>query len=627
MLRLRRPALVLVAAATVAWGGAAWGGQAGGAAEAAQPSEPAAKSFFGNPAAPIFQQRCAACHTERGEAVGNGTAPSFAKLKAMTPEAVYGALGANGVMQGMATGLTDSDKRNIAEYLTDRKVGAADAPPAALTNVCSAHPPLSAVGSAQPAWNGWSPTAANARFQTAAAAGLGAATVPRLKLKWAFGLPGGGVMKGQPTVAHGRVFIGSDTGEVYALDAKSGCTHWAFRATAGRLAPAFTPIKGHGGSGFAVLFVTDNGTAYALDAADGKELWKTRIEGLAHVSGATTLAGGRLYVPLTGTETIKGDDPDYECCRSRGGLVSIDVNSGRILWQVDTIPTPLIKLGVNARGKAQWGPAGASVWNAPTVDARRGLVYVGTGNAYGRIAGDTSDAILAFSIKDGRLVWKHQEFAGDSFMARCQATNPADGNCPVTLGPDWDFGGGSVILQRRAGGRDILLAAGKGGVAIGLDPDNGGKILWRTRLWTTDRPGTRGLIVFGGAADERRVYYPLQRPGGGLVALGIDDGKIVWTADVKADARGQMSPPSAIPGVVFTGGWDGILRAVGAGGKVIWSYDTHQDFETINKVRANGGSLGSSGPAIADGMIYVASGYIGTSDGFPGNVLLAFAPD
>lgn len=589
----------------------------------AQEAPAEAKPFFGNPAAPIFQQRCAVCHSEKGEAVGNGTAPALAKLKAMAPETVFAALSHNGVMEAMATGLTDYDKRNIAQYLTGRKVAATDAP-VTLTNVCAVNPLLPVSVQARPAWNGYSAAADNTRFQTAAAAGLTPKTAAGLTLKWAFGLPGAGVMKGQPTVAMGRVFVGSDTGSVYAINAKTGCAYWTFKASAGRLAPAVGPISGHGASRFAVYFTTDNGTSYALDAFDGKLLWTSKLEGLFHISGATTLAGGRLYVPLTGTETISGDNLDYECCRSRGGLASIDANTGRVIWKVDTIPTPLAKTGVNAHGKTQWGPSGASVWNAPTVDVKRGLIYVGTGNAYGQKAGETSDAILAFSMKDGALAWKHQQFQDDAFMARCQQTNAANTNCPAALGPDWDFGGGSVILQKRADGHDILLAAGKGGVAIGLDPDDHGKLLWHTQLWSDTRPGTRGLVVYGGASDGRHVYYPLQRPGGGLVALDIGSGKVAWTADVQADARGQMSPPTAIPGVVFTGGWDGVLRGVDAGGKVIWSYDTHRDFITVNKVAANGGSLGSQGPAIADGMMYVASGYIGTSDGFPGNVLLAF---
>jgi polyvinyl alcohol dehydrogenase (cytochrome) len=267
------------------------------------------------------------------------------------------------------------------------------------------------------------------------------------------------------------------------------------------------------------------------------------------------------------------------------------------------------------------------VWNTPTVDAKRGLIYVGTGNSFGRIAAATSDSILALRMADGAMVWHHQEFERDTFMARCQATNPATSNCSDTLGPDYDFGGSSAILQT-INGKDMLLAAGKGGVAIALDPDNQGKLLWRTQLWEDTAPTASGLVVWGGAADGSRVYYPLQQAGGGLKALDVKTGKVEWNAAINADRRGQAGPASAVPGVVFTGGWDGILRAVDAGadagGKVIWTFNAARDFTTVNGVPAKGGSFGSAGPVIAGGMVFAASGYPGTLRGTPGNVLLAF---
>jgi polyvinyl alcohol dehydrogenase (cytochrome) len=287
----------------------------------------------------------------------------------------------------------------------------------------------------------------------------------------------------------------------------------------------------------------------------------------------------------------------------------------------------LKRLGENQKGTQLWGAAGASVWNTPTVDAKRKRIYVGTGNSFGPIAADTSDSILALSMEDGRILWSHQEFKGDSFMVGCGPTNPAGGNCPQTLGPDWDFGGSSAILQTLAGGNDILVAAGKGGVAIALDPDANGKVMWRTTLWEGKPPSADGLVVFGGTADGKRVYYPLQRPGGGLTALQLDTGKVDWTAAINADRRGQIGAASSIPGVVFTGAWDGTLRAVDASGKVIWSFDTHKDFQTVNGIMANGGSLGSPGPTIANGMVFVSSGYVGVQNGFAGNVVLAFAAE
>jgi polyvinyl alcohol dehydrogenase (cytochrome) len=173
-------------------------------------------------------------------------------------------------------------------------------------------------------------------------------------------------------------------------------------------------------------------------------------------------------------------------------------------------------------------------------------------------------------------------------------------------------------------GRDVLVAAGKGGVAVGLDPDANGKLLWRTQLWEVQAPPASGLVVWGGTADGQRVYYPLQQAGGGLKALQIESGKVDWNAAIHADRRGQAGPASSIPGVVFTGGWDGILRAVDSAGKIIWSYDANKDYETVNGVIANGGSFGSAGPVIAGGMLYVSSGYTGIMGGSQGNVVLAF---
>jgi polyvinyl alcohol dehydrogenase (cytochrome) len=504
-------------------------------------------------------------------------------------------------------------------------------PPAGVTqgllkhvaNACPANPKLANLD-ASPVWSGWG-GAGNARFQAKAAAGLTPTDVPKLQLKWAFGFPGGASMYSQPSVAFGRIFVGNDNGVVYSLDAKSGCVYWAYQADMfGRFAPIAAPISGYPGTGDAIFFVTRSTTAYALDAHDGKLLWKAQIRtGLNNLSATAAYHDRRLYVPLSGTETLVGADLNYECCQSRGAVAALDANTGKVLWLTQSVQEPLRQLGENANGKQRWGPAGASVWNTPTVDAKRGMIYVGTGNSFGRIAAATSDSILALRMADGKMMWHHQEFEGDAFMARCQATNRADANCPDKLGPDYDFGGSSAILQT-VNGKDLLLAAGKGGVAIALDPDSDGKLVWRTQLWDGQPPPGTGLVVWGGAADGARVYYPLQRPGGGLKALDIKTGKVEWSAEIKADQRGQGGPASAIPGAVFTAGWDGILRAVDASGKVIWSFNAVRDFDTVNHVPAKGGSFGSAGPVIVGGLVFATSGYPGTLRGTPGNVLLAF---
>jgi polyvinyl alcohol dehydrogenase (cytochrome) len=577
--------------------------------------------FPQNQGAPNFQQHCAACHTAAGMEIGGRIALSTTALRELTAERVYAAL-TTGTMAPNATGLSDPQRRELAAYVTGKRfTDTSSYAIEKMANRCSSNPPLGNLA-ATPSWNGWSATPGNARFQPAAAAGLEASEVPRLKLAWAFGFPGGSGTTSQPTVAFGRIFVASDNGYLYAIDASTGCGYWSYGPqAAGAYAPLVGEITGHPGTKYAVYGVARGLAVFALDAQTGKELWRTRIEGGGGNRGAATLADGRIYVPLTGTETMVGANGP-NCCTSRGAVVAIDANTGKLIWRADTIQTPLVKVG-EKDGKPVVGPSGASVWNSPTVDRKRHRIYVGTGNSYGPVAAATSDSVVALDMDDGKLLWHYQAVANDAFMLNCPDRNPDGGNCPAVLGPDWDFGGSSVILQTLPDGKDILVAAGKAGLAVGLDADTG-KLLWRTPLYADKPPTADGLVVFGGTADGKRVYYGMQQPHGGLAAVELATGKIDWNVKLDADGRGQIGPASGIPGVVFTGGWDGVLRAIDAQGKTVWRFDSKRPYETVNKVGADGGSFGSAGPIVASGMLIVTSGYVGMQAGSAGNVLLAF---
>ncbi|MCC7461024.1 MAG: PQQ-binding-like beta-propeller repeat protein [Gammaproteobacteria bacterium] len=626
---ISRPRLLALAATALATIGIA-----GLAQEPTPPPEEEAKLSGGRPdlmapppAKKIYEQKCAWCHIDAGLELNGRIVPTTATMQAMQASKVYEVM-AHGKMLAQSAGISDRDMRAIAEMITGKKIeGSSDTLITAMTNNCKSNPPLPDPAR-MPAWNGWSPGLDNARHQNAAQARLTAADVPKLKLKWAFGLPLGASSASQPTVTAGRVFVGSDNSTLYSLDARTGCAYWSYHTrTPGRAAPIVAPIKGYPGVKYAVYYATADKIVYALDAHSGKLLWESAIPGSGNgLTGSPAYYAGRLYVPLTASGVTAGFTPQIECCTSRGAVVALDARNGRIIWRSETVPEPLEKLGRNSMGTQVWGPAGASVWNSPTIDARRRLIYVGTGNSYGPKVASTSDSIVALSMKDGSIQWHHQEFQ-DAFMLGCADRSPAGEICPEQIGQDWDFGGASAILQPLGKGKDVLVAAGKGGIAIALDPDRKGKLLWRTRLYDQTPPTADGLVLFGGTADGRRVYFPLQQPGGGLKALQLATGRIDWDAAIKADKRGQGAAASSIPGVVFTGGWDGILRTVDMDGKVIWSFDTRQRFESLNGVIAIGGSLGAPGPTIAHGMVYVTSGYPGFQNGTPGNVVLAFGID
>jgi polyvinyl alcohol dehydrogenase (cytochrome) len=157
---------------------------------------------------------------------------------------------------------------------------------------CRTNPPLADPASG-PSWNGWSPDLANTRFQPAAVARLTAAQVPRLTLKWAFGFPSGVSANAQPTVASGRVFVGSDNGFVYSIDAKTGCVYWSFETgSIIRNAIVVGAVKGAGDAKYAAYVGDGHANVFAINAQDGKLLWKTRVD--PHFVARIT-AGIRYY--------------------------------------------------------------------------------------------------------------------------------------------------------------------------------------------------------------------------------------------------------------------------------------------------------------------------------------------
>src|SRR5262245_14626503 len=366
-------------------------------------------------APPIYQQNCGTCHD--GKQV-----PAITDLQNHSPEQVYESL-TTGKMKDQASQIPDVQKRQIAEFLAGRPMGTDEAGDLKkMANPCLTNPPMTDPV-AGPAWNGWSPGDKNSRFQTGAAAGLTAAQVPTLKLKWAFGVPKAAEMHSQPTVASGRVFFGSDAGYIYSLDAKTGCVFWAFRADSGtRTAPTVAAIQGQGTTRYAVYFVDVLTRTYALDAQTGKLLWKT-LAGAhprAKSTGSATVYGGKVYVPMSAMETTTGAVLTYECCTFRGHVTALDANTGKKLWTTFVIPDEPKQRGTNKQGVKLYGAAGGSVWHPPTVDPKRHRIYVGTGNGVAEPTTDTTDSIIAMDMDTGKIVWQHQEVRGDVFINNCR---------------------------------------------------------------------------------------------------------------------------------------------------------------------------------------------------------------
>jgi polyvinyl alcohol dehydrogenase (cytochrome) len=576
-------------------------------------------------APPTYQQSCGTCHGTQGTVTDGKRAQSIAELQEYSPERVYAVFSATNIAahSNLAT-FNDLQKRQFAEFLSGRPMNSAAGDSKSMTNKCASNPAL--VNPANgPAWNGWSPRASNARFQTAANAGLTAQQVPSLKLKWAFGVPNATEMYSQPTIVSGRVFFGSDAAWLYSLDAKTGCIYWSFGADAGiRATPVIAPITGQGSTQYAVYFTDVLTRVYAVDAQTGRLLWKTKAgeHPRAKSSNGVAVADGKVFAGFSSMETTTGAVSTYECCSFRGHVAALDANTGKKLWTTFVIAEEPKPRGKNAQGVTLYGPSGGSVWNVPTVDTKRKRVYVGTGNAYTFPAAVGTDSVIAMDTDTGKIVWQHQEVKGDAFINNCGATSRGGDNCPDTLGPDYDFGGSSMILHTLADGRDILVAGSKGGFAMAFDLDKNGAVLWKTNL-AERPPNAAGLIVFGGAADDQTVYYGLNQNGAVVAAVNLADGSRKWTSAPITGARGIAAANTLIPGVLFSHASDGTLRAMSTtDGKLLFEFATAKEFQTVNEVPARGAAFGQSGSTVVGGMLFVGSGYNGQGSG--GNVMLAF---
>jgi polyvinyl alcohol dehydrogenase (cytochrome) len=352
---------------------------------------------------------------------------------------------------------------------------------------------------------------------------------------------------------------------------------------------------------------------------------------------------GHLYVPVASGEEAAGASPDYECCRFRGSVVALEASNGKQVWKTYTIDVPK-QTKKNAKGVQLWGPSGAPVWTSPAIDTKRNVLYATTGDNYSDPASRMSDAFIAMDLNSGKIVWSRQMTPRDSYTSACRLFDKT--NCPESDGPDFDFAS-SPILVNLPNGRRAIVAGQKSGIVHALDPDQGGEVLWQTRV---GKGGTMGGVQWGSAADDSTIYVALSdigrikltysqvtdadpNVGGGMFAISLKDGKQLWyTPPGKCGDRPRCSPAqsaavTAMPGVAFSGSVDGHLRAYDAkDGKIIWDFDSVREYQTVNGVPGRGGSMDGPGAAIAGGMLYVNSGYP-TAGGTPGNVLLAFSVD
>ncbi|MEO0364162.1 MAG: PQQ-binding-like beta-propeller repeat protein [Pseudomonadota bacterium] len=584
------------------------------------------------PGAKLYAAHCASCHSG-----GIAKAPHLTFLEMLSPQSILTTMN-DGIMRGQSEALSSTERRHIAEYITQTPADSAGAAlayaPACASDVTlDADSPIVAAG-----W-GYD----TRRFSDASQAGLSAGNAANLELKWAYVYPGALRARSNPSVGFGSIFVGSQDGSVYALDLETGCAHWRMQASA-EVRTGVVLVPQSDGAPPLAVFGDILARLYAVNALTGELVWSFKVDDhpSATLTATPSLAENRLIVNVSSLEVTAAANPQYPCCTFRGKTLAVDVSSGDVVWTHYAIPDAPSEVAKTSVGTAVMAPSGAPVWASPTIDYGRRRVYIGTGENYSSPADGNSDAVIAIDLDSGERVWTRQTFEGDAWNVACMmANNP---NCPEEDGPDFDHGS-SILLVDSDDGKQVLVAGLKDGHVIGLDPDNDGALLWQTRV---GRGSIQGGVHFGLAADGNVVYVPINdmndtrngdvlsaedaRPG--VHAIDASDGSVLWSRvqsnvcpeEMQYCDPGISAPVSAFPGGVVAGHLDGFLRIYDKrDGAVIWSYDTKQSVTGVNGIEGAGGGMSGAGPIVANGHLIANSGY-GLYFHGAGNLLAVFAP-
>jgi polyvinyl alcohol dehydrogenase (cytochrome) len=583
----------------------------------------------------LYVEHCASCHDQP-----RYKAPSRFFISMTGPANVLASM-VDGTMVEQASEIDMAGRKAIAEYVTGVSLESVAETP--LPPVCDAEHAFDP--SIPPTATGFGVDLNNSRFQSEQTGGLTVAEVPRLEVKWTFAYPNAYKARSQPGYGGGAIYFGSHDGTVWALDAKTGCLRWTFRAAAEvRTGIVVSPWSADDPDPQPTLYFGDLlARVYAVDARTGELRWKVRVEDHrdATITGTPALHGDRLYVPVSSLEVVPAANPTYACCTFRGSVVALDATDGKHLWKNHSIAETPAVVGKNRAGTDILAPSGAPFWNSPAIDAKRGRLYVGSGENYSSPADANSDAIIAYDLQSGEKLWVSQQTEGDAWNTGCLSEFTADdANCPEENGPDFDFGA-SPMLVTLPSGRDVVIGGQKSGAVMAIDPDTGAT-LWKSQV---GRGGVQGGVHFGMSIEGNRVFAPINdmfypeditryqfkepaRPG--LYALDAASGELIWSApapdlcgEIEHCDPGISAPVTSIPGAVIAGHMDGRLRVYSSeNGEVLWELNTLQDFGSVSGATARGGSFSGSGPVVAGGMIYVNSGY-GIYNHMPGNLLLA----
>jgi polyvinyl alcohol dehydrogenase (cytochrome) len=328
------------------------------------------------------------------------------------------------------------------------------------------------------------------------------------------------------------------------------------------------------------VFVSSGRTLLRLDRATGAEEWRveTNEHPLAQIAASPVVVDGLVLQGVASAEVVMPRD-EYTF---RGSIGAYDAETGEERWRFYTTQND------------DKGGAGVGIWSTPAIDRERGMLYVGTGNAYSEPTGPYADSIIALDYRTGELEWS------------AQFTNPDVWSAGNPTGKDADVGASPNLWT--SGGRDLVGAGDKAGVYHAVDRETG-KVIWQRRL----TPGSTFGGEIGSAAFVDGKLIAVSNVGdpatnaptnvSKVFALDPADGKVIWEAEEFPGLA--FGPIGAVRGVAFVGTQSGVLAALDTRtGERLW------ETEAPEKV--------GGGPSIVDGRVLWGYGFFlfgGPSEG------------
>lgn len=325
-----------------------------------------------------------------------------------------------------------------------------------------------------------------------------------ITLEWVFSTHG--EVNPSPAVADDTVFIGSDDGYVYAIDANTGSGNWAFE-TGGRVHSSPAVADG------TVFIGSGDGYIYALNANTGATEWKFKTN--SWVMSSPTVVNGTVWV-----------------CDTDGGFYAIDINSGsgKLVFQADgeVVSSPAV-----VNNTAFFGDSVGKIYgiDLSSKDVVAGIdtdagVYSSPAVADGTvIVGNNDDIVYGFDANTSRQQWEFHLSSGWLSDAHVESS-PAVAN-------------------------GIAYFGSVNNTIYGVDISTGSqRWAFQTEDCVDCSPAVADGVVYIGSNDNH------------LYALDADTGSGMW----KYQTGGEVySSPAVVDGTVFFGSYDSGVYALSEG--------------------------------------------------------------